>query len=394
MKKINIETQCLCNRSRQIRGIEYLTLELVNALVKRGKFSYSASFFDYQKERNNRELLEEYFSTYGFLDSITLRECNSLDYREVIHAWDSDQRPVYASKGYEDYVQAGADIYYFPQTVTLPANLPYEKTIVTICDILHLKNEHARKHHPEAAAQIERIIGYIAGRKDIFITAISEATKRDLVDYVGIDDKRIEVVRLAYNKSLFTPEDNAVILKEFGIRQPYILYLGGLDAHKGIGVLCEAYDKLRDSGIQLVLAGGRCTWYDIDSVVASMKRRDDVVMTGYVTDEQKRVLMSMAQVFVFPSFYEGFGLPVIEAMACGAPVIATNVTSIPEVGGDAALYFEAGDSDGLKDRIEQLLDDLTLREDMKKRSLQRAEEFSWDRTAQNMEKVFEKYGAH
>ena len=368
-----------------------MTLELFCTLVKRNKNKYSASFFDFNKERDNRGLIEEYFISYGVIDSIEMRECNSLDYRDVIRAWETDARPTYADRDYEAYVNAGADLYYFPQTVTLPANLPYKKTIVTICDILHLKNEQARKYHPDAAAQIERIIRYVSDRKDIFITAISEATKKDLVEYIGIDEDRIDVVRLAYNKGLYYPEKNEEVLARMGIKRPYILYLGGLDAHKGLDVLCEAFDHMKDKSVQLVLAGGKCAWYDIDLVVASMSRRADVVMTGYVTDEQKRVLMSMAEVFVFPSYYEGFGLPVIEAMACGAPVVATNVTSIPEVGGDAAVYFEAGDSNTLTDILGQVINDNEKKKELKTKSISRADDFSWEITAQNMERVFDKY---
>ncbi len=391
MKKINVEVQCLCNKSRQIRGIEYQTLELLSALAKRGKNRYSASFFDYMKERCNRGLLEDYFASYGVLDLLDLKECNSLDYREVIRAWDTDTIPSYAAKDYDDYVHAEADVYYFPHTVTLPANLPYGKTVVTICDILHLKNEQARKYHPEAANQIERIIKYVAGREDIFIAAISDATKRDLIEYVGIDEARIDTVHLAYNSRLFYPEDNNETLSKMGITKPYILYLGGLDAHKGIDVLCDAFDHMPEKNLQLVLAGGRCAWYDVDSVVSIMNRRNDVVLPGYVTDEQKRVLMSMADVFVFPSYYEGFGLPVIEAMACGAPVVATNVTSIPEVGGEAAEYFNAGDSNALRNILDEIINDDAKRSCLKKKSLSRAKDFSWEITAQNMERVFDNY---
>ena len=392
MKKINIEVQCLCNRSRQIRGIEYMTLELLNALVKRGVYNYSASFFDKDRERDNRGLLEEYFTRYGIADSIDMCECNDLDYREVIGGWDCDERPAYACKGYDEYVEAAADIYYFPQTVTLPANLPHGKTVVTIHDILHIRSEHARKFHPEATAQIERIIDYVAGREDIGITTVSNSTKNDLVGYAGIDETRIQVVYEAYNKQLYWPEKNKDILEGLGIRQPYILYLGGLDAHKGLDVLCHAYDMLKDTNVSLVLAGGRCAWYDIGPVIDKMRRKNDVIMTGYVSDEQKRVLMSMAEVFVFPSFYEGFGLPVIEAMACGAPVITTNATSLPEVGGDAALYFDAGDENELKDRIEKMILDRSLREEYSVKSLERVGHFSWDKMAQGMERVFTGYG--
>lgn len=390
MKKINVEVQCLCNRSKEIRGIEYVTLELLNALVKRNVFSYSVSFFDYGHERGNRELLSDYFSRYGLLGSLDICECNDLDYREVIRGWTSDSIPDYTKKSYEEYVNAEADLYFFPQTVTLPGNLVKGKTVVTIHDILHLRSEQARSFHPEAAESTGRIIDYIAKHDDISIVAISQSTKRDLTEYAGIDEKRISVVYEAYNKELFYTDRNEAILSGLGIKKPYILYLGGLDAHKGLEILCEAFDKIDDKNVTLVMAGGRCAWYDIDPVIASMKRHRDVILPGYVSDEEKRVLMSMAEAFVFPSFYEGFGLPVIEAMACGAPVIASDATSLPEVGGDAAVYFQAGDSEVLTDRINMLLSDRDLNGSLRKKSLLRSESFSWDITAMNMEKVFSK----
>ncbi len=390
MKKINIEVQCLCNRSRQIRGIEYVTLELLNAFVKRNKYKYSVSFFDYEKERNNRELLEYYFKSYGINQALELYECNSLNYKDIINAWDFDFSPQYAVKDYDEYVRAQADLYYFPQTITLPANLPFEKTVVTIHDILHLKSKQAREFHPQATAQVERIIDYIAKREDVLITAVSESTRNDLIEYAGIVDDRITVVYEAYNRQLYWPQENNQLLEDLGIKKPYILYLGGLDAHKGIDVLCKAFDMLDGHDVQLVLAGGKCAWYDIDSVVNSMKRRQDILLTGYVSDEQKRVLMSMSEVFVFPSFYEGFGLPVIEAMACGAPVVASSVTSLPEVGGDAAVYFEAGNDEELKEKITLLLDNGALRDELKQKSLERSKVFSWDKTAESIEGVFNK----
>ena len=393
MKKVNVEAQCLCNPSREIRGIEYVTLELLSMFAKHGKFSFSASFFDYGRERNNRELLEEYFKRYdkNILSVIELHECNTLDYRQIIHGWDKDEIPGYASKWYEEYFDVDADLYYFPQTVTLPANLPKDKTVVTIHDILHIRNDQARKYHPDAAAQIERIIDYISKRKDVKITSVSESTKRDLVEYAGIDENRINVVYEAYNNDLYWPQKNGNILSELKITKPYVLYLGGLDAHKGIDVLCEAFDRIKDKDFQLVLAGGRCTWYDIDPIIGSMSRRKDVVLTGYVTDEQKRVLMSMAEIFVFPSYYEGFGLPVIEAMACGAPVIASDSTSLPEVGGEAAQYFRTGDSESLKELLEKLISDDDLRRRVSEGSLQRAKKFSWDKTAHDLEMIFDEF---
>src|SRR5512133_1042821 len=175
----------------------------------------------------------------------------------------------------------------------------------------------------------------------------------------------------------------------YGISGNYVLYFGGFDVRKNVGRVIRAYHAARPNFArphQLVLAGsmgliGHPLYPDPRPLVEQLGLQDEVVVTGRVSEEEKQLLFSGASAFVFPSLYEGFGIPVLEAMACGAPVITSNSSSLPEVAGDAALLVDPTSVDGIAGAITRRLEDQALRDDLRERGARRAALFNWDDSA-------------
>ena len=381
--KVNIDAQCLCQPLQKRRGIQISISTLLQACVRRGKLRYSACFFDKFRERNNREFVSAYL--YDLIDSIELIENNYFSYKDISVV--SDERRTVKRKPYSSYTDLDADVFYFP-TINFPIDLDINRSVVTIHDAFAYTNSRYISQYPERCKRNRESIEYLKKRNDVWITVPSKAVKNDLINVVGIGDDRIFVVPWAADKAYFYSEKNNSILTEVGISKPYILYLGSLQEHKGVKTLVDAFEQLNNKDFQLVICGVYTT-QEVTEVAGNNKKKNDILFPGFVTDEQKRGLLSKAELFVFPSYYEGFGLPILEAMACGTPVICTDVSSLPEVGGTAVKYFKAGDTEALAELMMELIDDEVQRDKMRKDGIIQCNNFSWDKTAAMMEKVFE-----
>ncbi len=227
----------------------------------------------------------------------------------------------------------------------------------------------------------------------------SESSRQDLMRQVGLPAHRVTVVRPGVALARFRPAPLPHPLpsgERVGARgRPYILCVAGSDPTKNVSTLVEAFAKLAlpiREAHDLVLVGdvGKRTEVRDQVVAASLEKQ--TVVTGVVSDERLIELYQHAAVFVFPSFYEGFGLPVLEAMACGCPVISSNAASLPEVAGDAAILVEPKDTQGFTDAMARVLTDADLRRDLREKGLTQAARFTWDRTAREMVAVYRKVG--
>lgn len=223
----------------------------------------------------------------------------------------------------------------------------------------------------------------------------SEATRRDLTERMGADPARLRVVPLAPRVG-FAPTTDRIELRRtlarFGIDRNFILFAGAIEPRKNVAALARAFgasEAFRNGRYLLVLAGPR-GWKteEIDAALARIPP-DRLRLTGYVTDAELTALYTACRLFVYPSLYEGFGLPVLEAMACGAPVVTSNVSSLPEVAGDAALLVDPRDAGALAEAIDRVLADDALRGDLRARGQARARHFHWDRTARLTLAVYE-----
>jgi alpha-1,3-rhamnosyl/mannosyltransferase len=226
---------------------------------------------------------------------------------------------------------------------------------------------------PVSAAVADRII------------AVSHATKDDVVKHLGVDPERVAVVPLAVDAS-FRPLPRADVdaaLAPLGLAHGgYLLFLGTREPRKNLGRLLDAVIRAGADVGPLVLAGADGWGTDeLRPRIAELARQGRVRPLGYVPEALRPPLLSGARVFVYPSLYEGFGLPPLEAMASGTPVITSNVSALPETVGEAALLIDPLDVDALAGAIRRLWDDATLRGELRVRGLMRARDFSWERTA-------------
>ena len=217
------------------------------------------------------------------------------------------------------------------------------------------------------------------------IIAISQTTKDDIVAHLAVDPARVAVVPLAVDPS-FRPMPCAAIeaaLTPLGLTPGgYLLFLGTLEPRKNLGRLLDAMVKLGDDVGPLVLAGADGWGNDeLRQRIDELSRQGRVRGLGYVPDPLRAPLLAGARAFVFPSLYEGFGLPPLEAMACGTPVVTSNVSALPEVVGDAALTVDPFDVEALGGAIRRLWDDEALRGELRARGLARARPFTWEVTA-------------
>lgn len=236
-------------------------------------------------------------------------------------------------------------------------------------------------------------------RADKIIT-VSNFSRDEIVKYLGISADKIVVVPNGVDLSKFHPSyslDEITSTKnKYGIKGDYFLYLGTLEPRKNIERLIKAYDLLKKrlgSIPDLVVAGKKGWLYDsIFEVVNSLNLNNNVFFTGYVDEKDGPLLMNGATAFAFPSLYEGFGLPPLEAMACGTPVITSNAASLPEVVGDAAVLVDPYSIDSIANAMEDLLKSPTLRTKLIDRGLKRASMFTWDRSANIILDVYEQLG--
>jgi glycosyltransferase involved in cell wall biosynthesis len=266
------------------------------------------------------------------------------------------------------------------------------RSVVTFCDMTFVL--HPELHQPVKRIFFPTMMRLSARRADRLI-AISESTRDDLVRLWAVDPARVSVVPLAADEGfrLRPAEEVAETCGRYGL-QPgaYILYVGMLEPRKNVDRLVEAFGRLARElpGIDLVIAGRRGWMYDrIFARVEELGLQDRVRFTGYVSSQDLPALYGGARLFTYPSTYEGFGIPVLEAMSCGTPVVTTNVSSMPEVAGDAAILVSPDDVAGLAAAVLRVCTEPALRDDLACRGLARAKAFSWERCARETIAVYE-----
>lgn len=271
------------------------------------------------------------------------------------------------------------------------------KSVQTICDIISLK-------HPEWFKDDDQTIKQVIAQlpADGWVVTISEATKVDFCEYTGYDPAQVVPIHLAASRTIFhpvtDPAQQQAVQQRLGIQpKPYLLSVATLEPRKNIDHLIRCFGRLVESGelpsdVQLVLVGTKGWKFDkiMEEVAHNEAVRSRLVFTGFVADEHLAALYSGALAFVYPSLYEGFGLPPLEAMQCGLPVITSNVSSLPEVVGDAAIQVPPTDADALSQAILSIARSETLRATLSAKALERASLFSWDRFVREHVELYKK----
>lgn len=273
---------------------------------------------------------------------------------------------------------------------------PTVPTVVTIHDVIPLVlPEYSKPLH----TRLYMWLVSAAAKRASAILTVSETSKRDIVRTLGISEDRVHVTYNATDSSL-QPVYNEVALEavrdSYGITGDFLLYFGGFDVRKNVERLILAYQAALPSfsrPCQLVIAGslglvGHPLYPDPRLLIQRLGLDGKVIVTGKISEEEKPNLYSAASAFIFPSLYEGFGMPVLEAMACGAPVITSNLSSLPEVAGDAAILVDPTSANAMADAMVKLMNDPALREDLKSRGLRRASQFSWEASAAKTLEVY------
>ncbi|MDP1710448.1 MAG: glycosyltransferase family 1 protein [candidate division WWE3 bacterium] len=280
------------------------------------------------------------------------------------------------------------DLYFFPNFVVYPHRAG--KSVVVVYD---LSFEKVPQFVDRRNVEFLKKFVPASVRKCDHVVAISEATKRDVIETYGVSPEKITVIYPGVDPAQFNPRSAAEVAevkKKYGIKKPYLLYLGTLELRKNIPAILEAYaDLKRRREFNLVLAG-KTGWLseEIFGTVKKLKLEEDVIFTGYVPADERPKLLSGAEVFVYPSFFEGFGMPVVEAQACGTPVIASNSTSLPEAVGEAGILVPPDDTAALGSAFEKVLFVPALQKDLAKRGLNHARQFGWERSGRDLLKIF------
>jgi glycosyltransferase involved in cell wall biosynthesis len=219
-----------------------------------------------------------------------------------------------------------------------------------------------------------RIMIPAVGRRARRVITISQFSRRELERYARIDPAKTSVVYGSGEHILTTPADERVLDRLSLRSQPYVLGVSSRSLHKNVARVAQAVGLLADPGFDLVLAGGENSRVFSGSAALSGER---IRVTGYLSDGELRALYQSAACFVYPSLYEGFGLPPLEAMTCGCPTIVSRAASLPEVCGDAALYCNPADAEDIARRIGEVMNSQPLREDLRSRGFAQAARFRW-----------------
>ncbi len=281
------------------------------------------------------------------------------------------------------------DLYFEPNFI--PIKMPAKRTVVTVLDFSFArfpewhtrdKIEYFKKHFWKKVKRADRII------------VISDFIKNEAIHSFGFAEGQLTTIHLGIDRSIFRvypPEDLLAVTDKYRLPENFILCVGSIEPRKNLQNLLSAYLELREpvrKEFKLVLVGFK-GWKNEEIVSLIKKLKSDVFYLGYVPEVDLGKIYNLAKLFVYPSLYEGFGLPPLEAMACGCPVVVSNAASLPEVCGDAAFYVEPTNIHSIINGIHQCLTDEALREFLKKKALERTKLFSWQKAATNHLKVFE-----
>jgi len=271
--------------------------------------------------------------------------------------------------------------------------------IVTIHDTLAARFPWHFSHFPFlkrlAAFWYFKVFVYLSAMRANGIVVDSKRTADDLCQYLNISRQKIVVCRLGVENHFAPIKDTKYVREKYSLRAPFILYLGNFRPYKNLERLFQAFaqfvESSTDQRYQLIIGGNDVEFYKrrLRQQVDKLHLEEKVIFLGYVDEDDMPALLSCAELFVFPSLYEGFGLPPLEAMACGTPVLVSNTTPLPEIVGDAGLLVDPYDVNAISAALQRALTDTNLRKRLARKGLERSQQFSWTQTARKMLAVYE-----
>jgi glycosyltransferase involved in cell wall biosynthesis len=283
------------------------------------------------------------------------------------------------------------DLFHAPHYVLPP--LTRCKSVVTIHDCIHLRFPEYLPNR--FALRYARASIWMAARTSRRILTVSEASKRDILRFFDVPPEKIAVIYNGIDERfhLQPPEEEMARVKQrYQLEGDFVLYVGNVKPHKNLGRLLDAFHLVRQGGLdhlKLVVIGDEISKYtELRRAVHRLNLHKHIRFLGFMPDASLAVLYRLAAVFVFPSLYEGFGLPPLEAMASGCPVVTSNVSSLPEVVDDAAVLVDPTEAESIADGVRRVLTDPTLAAALRVRGLARAAEFSWERSVRKIRAIY------
>lgn len=291
-----------------------------------------------------------------------------------------------------DWWTGSLDLFHAPDFVLPP--LHRAPGLLTVHDFSFMR--HPNGAVPRLREWLNRVVPKSVHRAH-HILADSESTRRDIIEILHAPPEKVTVVGAGVETRFHPikePEQHQLVREKYQLPSQFVLGLGTLEPRKNFTGLIEAFNQVAADlpQLHLVIAGGKGWLYeDIFKAAANSPSSERIHLIGFVDDADLPTLYSMAHLFAYPSHYEGFGIPVLEAMACGTPVVTANNSSLPEVAGDAALMVPSTNSDMLANVIHRLSTDITLRSQCKRRGLVQAKHFTWHQAAKKLLQVYQAF---
>lgn len=298
---------------------------------------------------------------------------------------------------YQSFVLGGR---YCKDTILLTVDSKIPLFLPSRCYVIPLITDLAVFRYPETYQKSRVLLWkfqyWILKKRGDHFLAISQATKQDMISILGIPEDKIEIVPCAASglfQTIPTQEVQQDILQKYNLTTPYFLFVGNFNPRKNLERLLLAFDEVRELGFEqkLVIVGEHGWKFDQNSALADLKHKEDVIFLGYVLDEEMPSLYRNATAFLFPTLYEGFGIPMIEAQHCGTPVLASVGSCFQEVAGElCARFVDPFDVASIRDGIVFLLEHPTQVQEMVQAGSCNASRFSWEKSAQILEDIIER----
>jgi len=352
-------------------GINRYFIELIKNLENYDDLSMFLFRFSDLFEKNENLIIREPIKYLSKIPKVRgfLKKIDSVFLPYLVNKFDSD---IYHTTYYR-----------------VPENIKAFK-VITVYDLIYKKFYKSSK---EADTFIERQMKCIKSADAII--AISENTKKDILEYNNVPESKIMVTYLAVSKDFrkATEDEKNTIRKKYNLNKPFILYVGLREGYKNFITLLKAYSKWNKSqDFELVCVGGRKVFSkDEIAIIKNARIENSVKLLTGINDKEIMALYSSAHVFVYTSLYEGFGFPPLEAMNCGTPVIVSNTSSIPEIVGDAGIYFDPSSEEELIARLDQITDSADFSKQLIKKGLERAKLFNWENTAKETYEIYKSF---
>ena len=377
---ISFEAQPLFDKCKT--GISYCEAGLAKELIKNHhEDDFSFQYFSLRDHGGKEKALKEYTE----IENVSADACNCFSNR--LYKLITLVIPL----PYRWFLGKKSDITHFFNYIVPP--FVHGKTVVTVHDLTYIT-------HPETMDRKTRIILKLTAKRSMKradkIIAVSQFTRSEIIKFLGISPEKIEVVYNAVDLTRyhddFPAEDIKRVREKYGIKNEFLLYLGTLEPRKNLERLIDAYAvlvKKYSDFPELVIAGKKGWLYEkIFENISRLGIENKILFTGYVPDEDAPVLMNGAKVFCFPSLYEGYGMPVVEAMACGTPVLTSNCGSMIELAKGCSLTVDPYSTEEIAEGIERLNCDIALRNRLSELGKERVELFSWHTESEKLYEIY------